>query len=38
MEMIEEIKKMDKSKIFLKKKISVWDKIFKILGYDRKKG
>jgi hypothetical protein len=37
MEMIDEIKKIDKSKIFKKEKISTLDKIFKILGYDRKK-
>jgi len=36
--MIEEIKKLDKSKIFQKEKISLWNKILKILGYDRKKG
>jgi hypothetical protein len=36
--MIDEIKQIDKSQIFKKEKTSTIDKIFKILGYDRKKG
>jgi len=35
--MINNIKQLDKSKMFEKQKTSVLDKIFKILGYDRKK-
>jgi hypothetical protein len=39
MKMINEIKSLDKNKMFLekpKKKVSIWDKILIILGYGKK--